>query len=119
MEDWKDEPTVRLGHMECVVEESGEAEGAVQNIAFMYTLGKGACPRSFGINVARLANLPEGVLKIAQAKSRIFEEEMKGAEGEEKGMEELARQIKDAARRKDMTCLKELWDGLQAASKGE
>ena len=31
---------------------------------------------SFGINVARLANLPEAVLKIAKNKSALFEDEM-------------------------------------------
>lgn len=85
LNDWKDEPYVRLGHMECVVEGSDEAENSVldesdesdvQNITFLYSLGDGACPNSFGINVARLANLPAEVLSKAKNVSSNFENEM-------------------------------------------
>merc|ERR1712060_640672 len=61
---------VRLGHMECIASEG--------NITFLYTLGEGACPRSFGVNVARLAGLPEDVLRKAKIVSEQFEREMNG-----------------------------------------
>merc|ERR1711957_1060291 len=66
LEDWKDEPSVRLGHMECHEEK----------ITFLYTLGAGSCPKSFGINVARLAALPEEVLIKAKRVSSLFEASM-------------------------------------------
>jgi len=72
LDDWRSEESVKLGHMSCFVDDS---EGS-QKIAFLYQLANGACPRSFGINVARLANLPEAVLKIAKDKSELFEGEM-------------------------------------------
>jgi DNA mismatch repair ATPase MutS len=102
--------------MECDVQESGTTDGgAVQSITFLYTLGEGACPRSFGINVARLANLPEGVLRIAQAKSKIFESEMNGEEGEgSSGKDvEMRKQIEEAAKKGDFEVLNGLWKCLQ------
>eukprot|EP00978_Attheya_sp_CCMP212_P018533 scaffold50814_cov41-Attheya_sp.AAC.4 len=81
LEDWKEEPTVRLGHMECIVEggddETNDEESSEEhNITFLYTLGSGACPRSFGINVARLAEIPAEVLSKAKAFSANFEANM-------------------------------------------
>ena len=40
--------------------------------------GDGACPKSFGINVARLASLPEEILEKAHRISSEFELEMNG-----------------------------------------
>jgi len=89
LDEWQDEPSVRLGHMECLVEGSDplaaddgnkEAEESDHNITFLYTLGKGACPKSFGINVARLAALPEPLLADAKKKSASYEAELNGAE---------------------------------------
>jgi DNA mismatch repair ATPase MutS len=85
LDDWKDHQGVRLGHMECVVENgqittrTGEVanEG---NVTFLYTLGEGGCPKSFGINVARLAGLPFEVLSNAQRISAEFERETNGNE---------------------------------------
>jgi DNA mismatch repair ATPase MutS len=70
-----------LGHMECLVEESHQVDGDSQDqITFLYTLGEGTCPKSFGINVARLAGLPEDVLAKAKRISSDFENEMSSAE---------------------------------------
>ena len=45
-------------HMEC--EENGEG-----GITFLYKLKQGVCKSSFGVNVARLAGIPDQVLKRA------------------------------------------------------
>jgi len=88
LEDWKEDPRVRLGHMECVVEnvvieegmnENGGDDTKKQHITFLYTLGVGSCPKSFGINVAKLAGLPDEVLSKARTISVNFEAEMNGA----------------------------------------
>ncbi|XP_057966669.1 DNA mismatch repair protein MSH6 isoform X2 [Malania oleifera] len=63
------DPKVSLCHMACQV---GQGDG-VEEVAFLYKLTPGACPKSYGVNVARLAGLPDSVLKIAAAKSREFE----------------------------------------------
>lgn len=90
LEDWKDQPSVRLGHMECFVEDEKSAyesnddddgDKKSDNITFLYTLGEGSCPQSFGINVARLAGLPSDVLKKAKNVSSSFEESLKESGG--------------------------------------
>lgn len=58
-----------------MVQQDEEAtEDDSPRITFLYTLGQGVCPKSFGINVARLAGLPESVLNKAKANSQQFEE---------------------------------------------
>lgn len=78
LEDWKNETSIKLGHMECIVEEDGDDAEKKHNITFLYTLGDGPCPKSFGVNVARLAGLPDDVLQKAKAVSSQFEIEMNG-----------------------------------------
>lgn len=77
LDEWKHEPKVRLGHMQCMVEEreQGFQHDSDTNITFMYTLGAGTCPKSFGINVAQLAGLPQDVLTKAKEISSVFEAE--------------------------------------------
>lgn len=79
LEDWKNDTSICLGHMECIVEEdSSEDVVDKSNITFLYTLGAGPCPKSFGVNVARLAGLPDDVLCRAKNISAAFEAEMNG-----------------------------------------
>ena len=44
-------------------------EPNTQNVTFLYQLTPGACSHSFGIQVAKLAGLPEEVIEIAQPKA--------------------------------------------------
>ena len=79
LEDWKNDESVRLGHMECMVEDDSSDDVVDKsNITFLYTLGDGPCPKSFGVNVARLAGLPDDVLQRAKKISAVFEAEMNG-----------------------------------------
>ena len=97
--EWKHEPKVRLGHMQCIVEDEENDENADGSITFLYSLGPGTCPKSFGINVARLASLPEEVLSNAKRVSHEFEQDMNNAhsqkEKEPNGMskEQMKHQI--------------------------
>lgn len=50
--------------------ESGDAN---QEITFLYEIGEGVAHRSYGLNVARLANVPESVLEVAAVKSKELE----------------------------------------------
>lgn len=71
--------------MACLVHTEGE-----QRVTFLYKLADGAAPKSYGINVARLARLPQEVLDLAQEKSRQFEAFMDGrgpTEGEGGGVD--------------------------------
>ncbi|KAK4273269.1 hypothetical protein QN277_021706 [Acacia crassicarpa] len=68
--DYHKDPKVSLCHMACQV---GDGVGGVDEVTFLYRLTPGACPKSYGVNVARLAGLPTSVLQKAAAKSREFE----------------------------------------------
>ena len=46
-----------------------------QEITFLYEIGEGVAHRSYGLNVARLANVPESVLDVAAVKSKELEHE--------------------------------------------
>lgn len=116
LEDWKDETCVRLGHMECMVEEEhddddNEKVGDDCNITFLYTLGVGACPKSFGINVARLAALPKEVLSMAKIQSANFERELNGEENSSKS--DIKEKVRNAVERGDMEEVEMLWKSLQ------
>ena len=55
-------------------------DGSISNVfaervTFLYTLEKGSCPKSYGVNVARLAGLPERVLLAAAKRSAALEAE--------------------------------------------
>ncbi|KAJ6013369.1 DNA mismatch repair protein msh3 [Penicillium herquei] len=54
--------------------ESGEED---ENITFLYEVAEGVAHRSYGLNVARLANLPSSVIELAKQKSSELEESIK------------------------------------------
>ncbi|CAN0888815.1 DNA mismatch repair protein MSH6 [Linum grandiflorum] len=68
--DYEKDPKVALCHMACKI---GIGGGGVEEVTFLYRLTPGACPKSYGVNVARLAGLPEHVLQTAVAKSSEIE----------------------------------------------
>ncbi|XP_061180194.1 DNA mismatch repair protein Msh6-like isoform X2 [Saccostrea echinata] len=71
VEEFSHDPNIRLGHMSCMVEDEGDP--TEETITFLYKFVKGACPKSYGFNVARLANIPEEVVKVAKEKAKEFE----------------------------------------------
>ncbi|XP_077469004.1 DNA mismatch repair protein Msh6 [Stigmatopora argus] len=72
VEDYANNPAVRLGHMACEVENECE-DPSQETIAFLYMFISGACPKSYGFNAARLASLPENVIQSGHRKAREFE----------------------------------------------
>lgn len=83
LDEFRNSREVRLGHMQCIVDDDDSTNGAGNGrITFLYTLGPGSCPKSFGINVARLAGLPDSAVQNAKSFSEAFEEEMNGADGQ-------------------------------------
>lgn len=119
LEDWKNEPSIRLGHMECVVEDNDDGDSEKKSIAFMYTLGDGPCPKSFGVNVARLAGLPDDVLERAKRVSVAFEAEMNGESNHHKIIPSEAEDIVNRVTKfsegaeANHSELKRIWEGLQ------
>ncbi|XP_071337062.1 DNA mismatch repair protein Msh6 isoform X2 [Trachinotus anak] len=72
VEDYSNNPAVRLGHMACMVENECE-DPSQETITFLYKFITGACPKSYGFNAARLASLPEEVIQSGHRKAREFE----------------------------------------------
>ena len=117
---------VRLGHMQCLVEDDddgGEESTDSSHITFLYTLGPGTCPKSFGVNVAKLASLPQQVLVNAKRVSEEFEEEMKTRNHQETSTscvnQERAgyeQKIMDAINSGDLVGLEKLWKELNNKS---
>ena len=54
-------------------DDDDEGGGAEETITFLYKFVEGACPKSYGFNAARLAGIPNEVIKIARRKSSQFE----------------------------------------------
>lgn len=69
VEDWRGHAGVCFGHMACLV----EPDEAEQRVTFLYRLADGPSPKSYGLNVARLAHLPKEVIELAREKSESFE----------------------------------------------
>ncbi|CAF1018045.1 unnamed protein product [Didymodactylos carnosus] len=77
VEDFAEHPNVGLGHMACMVETesncSTDETPSKETITFLYKFINGPCPKSHGFNAARLANIPEKVVQLAQKKAYEFE----------------------------------------------
>ncbi|RXN01763.1 DNA mismatch repair protein Msh6 [Acipenser ruthenus] len=72
VEDYSHCTAVRLGHMACMVENECE-DPSQETITFLYKFIRGACPKSYGFNAARLANIPEEVIQTGHKKAKEFE----------------------------------------------
>ncbi|KAM3932484.1 DNA mismatch repair protein Msh6 [Leptodactylus fuscus] len=75
VEDYSHVAAVRLGHMACMVENECE-DPSQETITFLYKFIKGACPKSYGFNAARLANIPEDIIQSGHKKAREFEKNL-------------------------------------------
>ncbi|KAL4990382.1 DNA mismatch repair protein msh3 [Aspergillus falconensis] len=56
---------------------SESGNGTDEEITFLYEIGEGVAHRSYGLNVARLANLPGPLLEMAKQKSAELEEKIR------------------------------------------
>lgn len=63
--------SVAVAHMACL---ETKRDDGFSHITFLYKLAEGLASRSHGLNVARLAGLPDSVLASALVKSRELEE---------------------------------------------
>ncbi|KAB0343815.1 hypothetical protein FD754_020741 [Muntiacus muntjak] len=63
--------TVFSTHYHSLVEDN--SQNVAETVTFLYKFIKGACPKSYGFNAARLANLPEEVIQKGHRKAREFE----------------------------------------------
>ena len=66
------------------MEEDGEGGAGAARVTFLYKYTAGACPKSYGLNVARLARLPESIIARAAVKSAEFERAVVEAEEQQR-----------------------------------
>jgi DNA mismatch repair protein MSH3 len=85
-----------------------EHEGS-EEITFLYEVGEGTAHRSYGLNVARLANIPETVIEVAGGMSKKLEEKMRS-----KKIKALARMLGEDGKSGDGV----LGDRLEAIVEG-
>jgi len=64
---------VFCAHMACMVENEGHEDITQETITFLYKLVDGPCPKSHGFNAAKLAGLPDSIIRRGYAKAREFE----------------------------------------------
>ena len=88
--------------MGCAVTPPTEV-GGVEEVTFLYRLTDGACPKSYGAHVARLAGLPDEVVRRAAHKANESEAARKlagmaGAEEQRKEEEELLARVQAACK---------------------
>ena len=62
------DPSISTGYMSYLLE---QVDGQ-DRVTFLYKLVEGVCPESFGLNVARLSNIPESVLVRAKEIADMF-----------------------------------------------
>jgi DNA mismatch repair protein MSH6 len=67
VEEFSHDDNVSMGHMQSIVNDDD------QSITFLYKFGEGACPKSHGFNAARLADIPDEIIKIGSVKAVEFE----------------------------------------------
>ncbi|CAH8326703.1 unnamed protein product [Eruca vesicaria subsp. sativa] len=79
-------PRVTLKHMACAFRSRSDQEpgGCDQDLVFLYRLAEGACPESYGLQVALMAGIPKQVVETAsvaaQAMKRSIGENFKSSE---------------------------------------
>ncbi|CAL4157530.1 unnamed protein product, partial [Meganyctiphanes norvegica] len=73
VDDFTNAKEVSLGHMACMVENENEEDPTQETITFLYKFAGGSCPKSYGFNAARLAELPEIVIRKGSQKARTME----------------------------------------------
>ncbi|GAV79508.1 MutS_V domain-containing protein/MutS_I domain-containing protein/MutS_II domain-containing protein/MutS_III domain-containing protein [Cephalotus follicularis] len=66
-------PHVNLQHMACAFKsESGISSKGCKELVFLYRLKHGACPESYGLQVAIMAGIPEQVVKAASQAGQVM-----------------------------------------------
>lgn len=72
VETFRESPRIGFYHMTCKLNDSTD------EVTFLYKFIKGECPKSYGINVARLAQIPEEVIQNAKKQSQMFRDCIEG-----------------------------------------
>ena len=106
----------------CYVETAEASEDSeevpVQRVTFLYTLAEGVCPNSYGINVARLARLPDSLVRKAARMSKQLagvHAAAAAASSEVGVLEGIEAELRLVVERSDNAALTSLWRRARAA----
>jgi len=66
-QEFVSDPRIGLYHMSCFVDDERK------DVTFLYKLTRGICPKSYGMNVARMAGIPERIVNRAEEVALQFE----------------------------------------------
>jgi len=94
-----------LKNMHMRFTEGGKDE---QDITFLYELGEGVAHRSYGLNVARLANVPNTVVDIASVKSKELEVDTQSSK-----LTSLSGSLSQVLKEQDEELLENLISGIE------
>lgn len=75
MEEYGNDKDIDMFHMACVLSPNSS------DVTFLYKFRQGICPKSHGMNVAKLAGLPDSVVTTAGTMSSNFEKTLEAAHG--------------------------------------
>lgn len=90
-------PRVKLQHMACCFDRTINTPSQVnQKLIFLYRLASGACPQSYGMQIALMAGIPNSVVQAASRAGQV----MKEIVGES---------FKSSERRENFSILHEQW----------
>ncbi|KAH7642757.1 dna mismatch repair protein msh6-like protein [Dermatophagoides farinae] len=64
---------IKLGYMSYMIENENDKDPTDENIVFLYKLQPGICNKSYGFNVAKLAGIPNEIIRRAHQHSQQFE----------------------------------------------
>ena len=65
--------TVQNYHMSFMVNDDTDDDDCTNAVTFLYQLVSGMAGKSYGLNVARLASIPQEILNMAAQRSQEFE----------------------------------------------
>jgi DNA mismatch repair protein MSH6 len=69
LDDFRERPSIALYHMAFRILNEHE-------VMFLYRFERGECPKSFGVNIARMSGLPQSILEKAKQKSQEFNDKI-------------------------------------------
>ncbi|XP_042066393.1 DNA mismatch repair protein MSH7-like isoform X1 [Salvia splendens] len=68
-------PRVKLQHMACCFDRTSDTSSEVdQKLIFLYQLASGACPQSYGMQIAAMAGIPNTVVRAASKARQVMKE---------------------------------------------
>ena len=70
-------PHVSLQHMACMFKPSSNSNGQ-KELTFLYRLTSGACPESYGLQVATMAGIPKSIVEKASVAGRVMRSKIPG-----------------------------------------